>query len=343
MNNTFLILPLLFILFACGSEEESEANKKSSGPTAVEFIVAKYETTDQQITIPGTVLSFEMVELYSEINGRVKKINFQEGQFVQKGAALIQIDTDILQAQRKQLLVDLDLAEKDEKRKKSLYTSKAISAEEYEKSSSQLNSLKAQVELLEVQISKGTIRAPFSGIIGLRSISEGAYVTPSTPITTIAQNNKLKIEFSVAEQYAGKVKKGQKVALQSSNDTTEIIGTIYATQPSVNQNTRMLTVRAELNAQEELFPGSFVNVRYNLGKDNQTILVPTSAIVPVMKGQRVWVMQNGMAKSMDVITGIRTSNQIQLIGSIQPGDTVITTGLLGLRDGSPVTPKSSSK
>lgn len=343
MNKIILALTIVTLITSCGSDEDEQATKKMGAPSAVEYIVAKYETIENEITIPGTVIPFEMVEIYSEINGRIKKVNFQEGQLVQKGAILIQMDTDILQAQRKQYNVDVELAEKDEKRKRSLLDSKAISAEEYERSQSKLYSLKAQIELLDVQISKGTIRAPFSGKVGLRNVSEGAYVTPATRITSIAQNNKIKIEFSVAEQYAGKVRSGQSIYVHSASDTTSILATVYASEPSVNQSTRMLVVRAQLDAKEGLFPGSFVNVTYNLGKDDQSILVPTSAIVPVLKGQKVWVMKNGTAKSVSVQTGIRTENQIQIIGAIEPGDTIITTGLLGLREGANVTPKRAVK
>ena len=343
MNKIILALTIVTLITSCGSDEDEQATQKMGAPSAVEYIVAKYETIENEITIPGTVIPFEMVEIYSEINGRIKKVNFQEGQSVQKGAILIQMDTDILQAQRKQYNVDVELAEKDEKRKKSLLDSKAISTEEYERSQSKLYSLKAQIELLDVQISKGTIRAPFSGKVGLRNVSEGAYVTPATRITSIAQNNKIKIEFSVAEQYAGKVRSGQSIYVHSASDTTSILATVYASEPSVNQSTRMLVVRAQLDAKEGLFPGSFVNVTYNLGKDDQSILVPTSAIVPVLKGQKVWVMKNGTAKSVSVQTGIRTENQIQIIGAIEPGDTIITTGLLGLREGANVTPKRAVK
>lgn len=342
-NINFLLgMTVLLMLTACGSEEETKTEKKS-GPIPVETYVAQTESVEHIIQVPGTVLPFEAVEIYSELNGRVKKIHFKEGQYVQKGAALIQMDTDILQAQRKQLQVELELAEKDERRKKALLTSKAISSEEYERSLSSLNSLQAQVELLDVQISKGTIRAPFSGKVGLRTISEGAYLTPATLITTLAQNDQLKIEFSVAERYAGKVKNGQKITVTTADDTTGQSAEVYASAATINEQSRMLMVRAAMPSSERLFPGSFVNVSYNMGLDTNSILVPNSAIVPVMKGQKIWVLRDGKAVSVAVETGIKTAERTQVFGDVSAGDTVIITGLLGLRDGVSVISKTATK
>lgn len=337
---TYLALALL-MLNACGSDEE-KATAKKGGPVHVETYTLIGESVEHIITVPGTVLPFEAVDIYSETSGRVKKILFREGQHVQQGTALIQIDTDILQAQRKQLAVELDLAQKDERRKKSLLASKAISTEEYERSSSALNSLEAQVDLLDVQISKGTIRAPFSGKIGLRNISEGAYVTPSTLITTLAQDDKVKIEFSVAERYAAKVKSGQQVEITTADDTTRLSAEVYAHAATINDQSRMLVIRATMKASEHLFPGSFVNVRYNMGIDPNSLMVPNAAIVPVMKGQNIWLLRDGKAISVPVQTGIKTAERTQVFGEIREGDTVIITGLLGLRNGVPVIAKATN-
>ena len=331
----------LAVLTSCGGEEEKNIKKGPDGPMAVDYIIAKHESIEQNISIPGTVVPFENVEVFSEISGRIKKIAFKEGSTVQKGAVLLQIDTDILQAQRKQMKVELDLAEKDEARKKSLLASKAISTEVYEQSFSKMEGLKAQIELIDVQISKGTIRAPFTGKIGLRYVSKGAYITPTSKITSIAQNEKVKIEFAVAEQFAPKIKAGQTILVQAANDTNQIEAVVYATEPTVNESTRMLTVRAEVKGTDNLFPGSFVTVNYNLGANDQSIMLPSTALVPVLKGQKVWKMENGTAKGISVATGVRTATDVQIIGDIQPGDTLITSGLLGLREGAAITGKKN--
>ncbi len=336
----FLVLGLLA---SCSGEDETKQQNGQTRAMAVDYVIAHHESIEQVISIPGTVVSFESVELFSEISGRIKKVAFKEGSTVQKGTLLIQIDTDILQAQRKQLTIDLDLAKKDEARKKTLLSSKALSTEEYEQSFSKKESIQAQIELLEVQISKGSIRAPFTGKIGLRYVSEGAYITPATKITSIAQNSKVKIEFAVAEQFAARINSGQSIFVQSTIDTNKIEAHVYATEPAVNESTRMLTVRAEVAGKDVLFPGSFVSVTYNLGANDKSIMIPSTALVPVLKGQKVWKMENGFAKSVSVSSGVRTSTEIQIIGEIQPGDTIITTGLLGLREGAAVTGKNNQK
>lgn len=337
---TLLFVSFTVILTSCGGNEEAPQKKPAS---PVDFIVVSYEEVDNIITVPGTVLPFEMVELYSEINGRVKKITFKEGQFVTKGTALVVIDTDILQAQRKQLSVSLDLAQKDEKRKKALLDSKATSMEEYEKAQSNLANIEAQIALLDVQISKGTIRAPFSGRIGLRNISEGAYINPTTLITTIAQNDMVKIEFSVAERYANRVKTGQQFSISNDDDSLNVNAEVYAFAPTINNETRMLTIRGTAGKSDELYPGSFVNVSYNLGVDKKAIRIPNSSIVPVMKGQQVWVIKKGLATAVPIETGQKSSDKTQVFGEISVGDTIITTGLLGMKAGAPVVTKKSNK
>jgi membrane fusion protein, multidrug efflux system len=323
----------LFFLFACKGGSNTEEKKSDSDFLQVNYVIANHKTINQIINIPGTVLPFESVSLFSEISGRVKKIQFQEGQIVTKGSTIIQIDTDILEAQRKQLQVDFDLASKDEERKKNLLVSKAISLEEYEIVQSKLNNISAQIDLLKVQISKGTITAPFTGKIGLRQISEGAYITPATLIATIAQNDKVKIEFSVAERYANKVRKGQTIQFRKNNEIQYKTATIYAFEPTIELETRMLRVRAEMNADSDVFPGSFAQIAYDLGEEDNCIMIPTSALVPVMKGQKIWIIKNGKAKDIPVELGLRTDTEIQVIGEVNEGDTVITTGLLGLRIG----------
>ena len=338
-NNFFLYIFITALLLSCSSEDNKHISKNEIGQMQVEFTILKGETIDRKITVPGTVLPFEMVELYSEVSGRLEKILFKEGDKVKKGQALIIIDTDILEAQRNQIAVDLELAEKEKQRKKNLYENKAGSFEEFEQAEARVNALNAELHLYDVQIEKGTIRAPFSGQIGLRQVSEGAYITPSTNITTLVQNHRVKIEFSVAQRYAGLVQRNQTIKLNSLGDNIVHTAEIYAFEPTIEANTRMLKVRAEMDADKHVFPGSFVQVDYNLGTIENSILIPSSAMTPVLNGQKIWIMENGKAKPVLVEPGIRTSDRVQIDGDINIGDTLITTGLLGLREGIPVNGK----
>ena len=230
---------LPFVLLACGGgEEATKAGSKGMPKLTVDVVKMTPGSVVRTIAIPGSVIPSEEVQLYSEVSGRVQSISFKEGQTVKKGAVLLQVDTDVLKAQRAQLKVELDLAKKDEARKQILLNAKGISAEEYEKVASQLANIEAQIDLINVQISKATVRAPFSGRIGLRRVSEGAVISPTTLITSIVQENPIKIEFSISERYANSVKAGQTIHFKTDNSTTTYSATVYAFESMVDQGTR---------------------------------------------------------------------------------------------------------
>lgn len=341
MTKKIAIIGLALLFASCSSDDTELAVNKGNAITNVEYFVLQPERKPLSIDAPGTIVANETVTIYSEIAGRVVSISFEEGGYVKKNQLLIQIDTELLQAQRQQLNVDVSLAEKDEARKRTLLESKAISEEVYEQSQSKLEQLKAQINAIDVQISKGQIRAPFSGKIGLRTISEGAYITPSQLITTLTEEGKVKVDFSIPQRYANHVEIGQKVMVYTSGDTVKHVFEIYATQPAINEETRMFGVRAISVEKTSLIPGSFVNLSYNLGEIENALMAPTQAIVPVLNGQNVWKLANGKAQQITVELGIRTPEFIQVIGDLKPGDTIITTGLLGLREGMEVNAKNN--
>ena len=335
---------LAFLLFSCGGKEEKvDLGPANAKPNAVEVFTIKPEDIPRLIEIPGSIIPSEEVQIFSEITGRVRKINFREGQRVSKGALLVQVDTDVLRATRQQLIVQQELAIKDEARKKALLAAKGISTEEYEKSASALASMKAEIALLDVQISKGGIVAPFSGRLGLRRISEGAYISPTTMITSLVQDDHVKVEFSISELYAASVKPGQTIKFTLENSPKEYTGKVYAFEPFVDAGTRMLTVRAELKNDGKLIPGTFVAVEYDLGMESGAMMVPAESVIPVLKGQQVLVVRNGKVEEVPVRVGIRTSDKVQVIGELREGDQVLTSGLLAVRPGMPVTIKTAQK
>lgn len=338
MNKLTLSFYLIsgLVLTACGGKDEIATGKPAMAAPIVDVQVLKPQEIDRKIQIPGTILPSEDVIIFPEISGRVQKIAFQEGQRVSKGALLVVIDTDILKAQRKQVQVEFDLAKKDEARKKKLLLGKGISEEEYEKSASALASIQAQLDLLQVQISKGEIRAPFSGRIGLRRISEGAYITPTSQITSLVADNAVKVEFAIAERYASQVKIGQTISFQLDNGSKTYDGKVYAFESFVDKGTRMLTLRAQLNNDGKLFPGAFVSISYDLGKESGAFMVPSVSIVPVLKGQIVYAARQGKVVEVPVQLGIRTADEVQIIGELQSGDQILTSGLLAVKPGMPV-------
>lgn len=345
IKTLILSLPMLLVL-SCSEDPGLKTNTGAIDYTKVNYYVAQAETFEEIITVPGKTMPFEQVKIFSEINGRVKKIHFEEGSLVKKGQLMVTVDTDILNAERNKLNVDLALAEKDKARKKSLLESEAGTEEAFEQAESKVNSLKAQIQSLDVQIAKGRITAPFTGRAGLREISEGAFITTNDLITVLAQTDKLKVDFAIAQRYAHKVQQGQEVVLRPPSDSiqsTPVKAEVYAMNPVINENTQMLNVRAKIEQSDNIVAGGFVNVDYNIGEVPNSISVPTSAIVSVIDGQIVWVFKNGKATQKKVNIGNRSNKMVQIYGEVQPNDTIVMTGLLGMREGMSIKAKNEIK
>ncbi len=328
------ILGLSYLLFSCGSDNKDIKSPANGNMKAtVEVVEIQPGDVARKISIPGTILPNEEVQVLSEVSGRIQTINFQEGQMVSKGAVLLVVDTDILKAQRAKLKVESDFAQKDEARKKALLDAKGISLEEYEKSASQLANIQAQIDLVNVQISKATLRAPFSGRIGLRRVSEGAFISPTTAVTTIVQENPIKIEFSISENYASIVEIGQTIYYHPDKSNEKYSADVYAYEPQIDVETRMLTIRAKAKNRGKLMAGTFVSIDYDLGKEQNAFMVPTESIIPILKGQKIFVVRNGMVAEVPVEIGLRTAEKVQIIGEVKAGEKVLVTGLLAVRAG----------
>jgi membrane fusion protein (multidrug efflux system) len=333
---TFALLKvnlLLLLLSASCQEEVKQSNSNGQRQLQVDIAVLKGEKIENVIVLPASVLPFEEVVLYAEIPGRIQEIFFQEGDFVKQGSPLVKIDSDILKAKKAQVESNLNFALKEEARSKSLYEVEAGSLETYELAQSKVAALEAEIKAIGVEIEKTIIRAPFSGNIGLRQISPGAYISTSDPIARIAQQDPLKIEFTVSQRYANKVSAGQIIEVKDKNERTVGQAEVYASDPTIESATRSLKVRAKIEKNDALFPGGFVQVAYNLGTMENSFMIPSSAVSPVLSGQQIWIIKNGKASPRIVELGIRTSEKVQIIGDIQAGDTVITSGLLSMREG----------
>lgn len=341
-KHSSLTLAFAFLLTACG-EDKKELQTQKAPTVTVDVVTIKSGEVVRSIAIPGSVIPNEQVDLYSEVAGRIQHIFFKEGQSVNKGAVLVQVDSDILKAQKSQLMVELDLAQKDEMRKKTLYQSKGISLQEYEIAESALANVKARLELLNVQISKATIRAPFSGKVGLRHISEGAFISTTTLITSIVQENPVKIEFSVPEKFAKNVQNGQVIQFKTDGSSQVYSGKVYAFEPRIDEGTRMMTVRASLPNPGGLISGLFVSIDYDMGKEENAFMVPSESIIPVLKGQKLFVVRNGLIEEIPVETGLRTPDKVQVIGNLKEGDQVLISGLLAVRPGMPVKTKIAKR
>lgn len=289
------------------------------------------------LSLSGSIEPNEMINLRSEISGIAEALNFSEGGNVSKGQILVQINDAELRAQLAQATTRNSLAAENERRAKLLLEKEAISQEEYDIASADYRTAESQIQLIEAQLVKTAIRAPFSGTVGLRNISQGSYITPATDIAQLVDISKVKLEFSIPERYAAKVKINASVRFTVQGIADDFTATIYAIEPLVETATRTLRVRAWAdNRESQLIPGTFANVIFPLETMEKGLLVPAEALIPIQNGKKLFVKKNDLAKEVVVETGARTDADVLVVKGINEGDTVLTSGVMSLRDGSPV-------
>lgn len=303
----------------------------------VDGIVVTASDFSNDLEVTGTLEANESVELRSEVSGLVTSINFKEGANVSKGSLLVKINDRDIQAQLQQALTKQQLSATVENRSKQLLEKGAISQEEYDTSLADLQSLKAQTQLIRAQLAKTAIYAPFSGKIGLRSISVGGYITPTTLIATLSNINPLKISFSVPEKYIGQIKPNSEISFTTAGFNKTFTGKVFAIEPGINTQTRTLQIKALVpNPNDELRPGSFAKIKLALSTIKDALLIPNQAIIPVLKGKTVYISKDGKAEQVPVEASTRTADHILITSGLNVGDTVLTTGAMALKPGSPV-------
>ncbi len=313
-------------------------------PVQVNGVVVKPTNFANSLAVSGSVEANEQVQIRSEVQGIVRELSFKEGGNVSKGQILFRIDDSELQAQLTQALTKQKLAKETENRAKLLLQKEAISREEYDVALADLRSLQAQTQLIRAQIAKTRVRAPFSGRIGLRAISAGEYLTPTTVVANLVNINPVKITFSIPEKYSSEVKQGNQIKFTVAGSDKKYSATVYAIEPGINEATRTLQLRARAdNSHGELLPGSFAKVELTLSNIKDAILVPSEAVIPVLKGRKVFVAENGKAKEVMVETGARTNRDVLIQSGIKAGDTVITSGTMSLKADVPVVVQVQAK
>ncbi len=325
---------ILLAFIACDEKKEpkrtTDASKMST--LSVEAMVINPSSLSEGIEVAGNILPFELTEIRSEISGRLTQINFKEGAPVSQNALLVKLFDGDLQAQLKKLQVQLQIAEKTEERQRELLKISGISQQDYDLSLLQVNNIKADIELVQVAISKTEIRAPYAGRMGLRNVSPGAYVTPANIITSISQVNMKKISFSIPEKYSNEITPGMPIGFTIEGKEGEFKATILAAESVIEADTRNLKILATVNdGSNKLVPGTFAKVSLTLAKKNDAVMIPTQCIIPSARAKQVIIYRNGVPVFTNVTTGIRSAETIQVTSGLQPGDTIVTTGLLFVR------------
>lgn len=292
-------------------------------------------TDEFQVT--GSLIPDEEVDLSFETSGQVVEINFKEGTHVKKGQLLAKVNDRQLKAELRRLTVQLKLANDRVDRQRRLLQRDAVSQEAYEQVRTELETLKADIEVVKAQIALTELRAPFDGVIGLRQISVGAYASPTTVVSKLTRIVPLKVEFYVPERYANDMKKGTNLNFTIDGSLDSYPAQVYAKESAVDLDTRTLAVRAiYANPDGKLTPGRYVSITLKKQEINNAIAIPAEAIVPEMGKDKVFLYKSGKAQPVEIVAGLRTEAQVQVLKGLKVGDTLITSGTLQLRTDLPV-------
>ena len=310
----------------------------SRSPLPVNLLIVKHESFTEILPVTGSIEANESVVLKSEVSGKITGIFFNEGQRIAKGTLLIKVYDDDLQAQLAKASANLKLSEDVEARQRQLLEKEGISRQEYDGSFANLQAAQADVALLQSQISKTEIKAPFDGTIGFRKVSPGEYITPGVDIASLVNDNPAKIQFVVPEKYSQMLGRNTVIKYRLEGQYTDRTATVYAVAPTIDQNTRTLQLKALTpNPNGTLIPGAFAKIEVQMQTQNNVVLIPAKSILSESKGQKVYLYRGGKVQPVMVETGTRTNDRVEIVKGIVPGDTVIITGMMQ------ITPRTTVK
>ncbi len=325
---------------ACGSSKKEDPKQgagKQAPPARVDGYIVSPKTLSQDIEVPGSLAPYEETEIHPEVAGRVTAIYFKEGANIGQGGALIKLYDGDLQAQLQKYQTQLKVSEQTAKRYEALLKINGVSQQEYDLYNLSTNNILADMNIMRTSIAKTSIRAPFTGKLGLRMISVGAYVTPATVITTLRKVSQLKLEFTVPEKYSAEMKSGGSLNFTIENSDKSYTAKISATENNITEDTRSLRVRAVVEKPDpSLIAGTFAKVQIKLAENNAALMIPTQAIIPQARNKKVMVIRNGVAAMETVVTGTRDSANVEIVSGLKAGDTVVITGILTVKPGAKV-------
>lgn len=310
---------------------------KSKKKLNVNAVVVKTGTLSDEITVTGILLPDEEVDLSFETSGQVVDIKFNEGTHVKKGQLLAKVNDRKLQAELKRLSAQMKLAKDRVYRQHTLLQHDAVSKEAFEKVTTDLATLEADIEIIKAQIELTELRAPFDGIIGLRQISVGTYATPQTIVSKLTRIVPLKVEFSIPERYSMDINRGTSLNFSIDGVLRTFPAKVYAKESAIDINTHTLTIRAiYANTDGKLTPGRYASINLKKQEIKNAIAIPAEAIVPEMGKDKVFLYKSGKAQPVELKLGLRTENMVQVLKGLNVGDTLITSGTLQLRTDIPV-------
>lgn len=315
-----------------GKSEKKQSGNKSKDNPPVEWTIVKTSILQETISVSGTIKPFEETSLQPEVSGRIVKINLPEGKYVRQGALLVKLFDDDLQAQLHKANTQLKIIEQQQNRQSELLKIAGISQTDYDQTILQLASIKNDIELYSVLIRKTEVKAPFDGTIGLRNISIGAIVTPATVLATIRADKRLKLDFSIPSKYSSEVNVGTKLKFTVQGKDEQYDATVMASEKGIESITNNLRVRAiVMHNHSSLLPGDFAFIELKLKQNDHALMIPSQAIIPQELTKQVIVAKDGKAKFVTITTGVRKETTVEVVKGLEPGDTLITTGILFIK------------
>ncbi len=362
MSIMIIILSIVFggIFWFLGYFKPKMVNQYFSSfqppPATVSSAIAETTSRTPFLESTGNVIAVQEVLVTSEVAGIIQSINFKSGQTVKAGSLLVKLDTSVDKAELKGLIASGKLAEANFKRDKQLIERKAVSSLDYETSIAGLSTAEAKIESQKATISKKSIRAPFSGKLGIRKIDLGEYLQEGTPMVSLQALDQVYVNFSLPEQHFSQVKIGQTAFVNvAAWSDREFSGKITAIDARIKEATRNFTIQVTINNPDHaLLPGMFSEVRLIIGEPRDAVTIPEHAVDPKLYGTSVFVISeatsDGKTSASDdtnakpnlsverryVETGLSLNGHIEITSGINAGEQIVTAGQLKLQNGSRV-------
>lgn len=302
---------------------------------AVEAVPVTIDSVIEDIRAVGTLRANEAVVIAPEIAGRVASIRFREGEAVKAGDVLVELDATMLQAELDKVRSDVALAQANQERALTLAKQGSGTHRARDEAQAAYQAARANLALAEARLDKATLKAPLSGVVGLRTVSAGAYVTPGERLVELVQVDPLKVDFRVPELEVAQLRVGQPILVAADAVPGQSFqGKVYAIDPIVDVNGRAIRLRAQVpNPDGKLSPGFFARIRIVVEQRQDAVLVPESAIFPLGGKTLVYRLVDGRAVQTEVVLGQRRPGQVEVRKGLAAGDTVIRAGQQRLRDG----------
>ena len=340
-RKNYLVL-VAFSIFMLGCSTEAADNKSeasaSSNKLPVDVTVVSYKLHNQEESVAGSILANREVDIASEISKKVNTVHFSDGSTVSKGQLLYKLDDGEIRARLKQTQAELALVKLTETRMSQLLRNESIRQEEYDVAKTKLESLEAVKELLDIELAKTSIHAPFSGLVGISKVQSGSLVSRGSPLVTIQEQGTVKIQFTVSEKYMEYLKYGKTIYFTVANNAEKIPAKISATEAFLDMESRTITVHAVTpNRTGKLRPGMSAKVFFStVAEDSKALALPTEALMPSAGGYSVFVVKNGIAKMTSVSIGNRSESEALITSGLTDGDTVMISNILRTGEGTPV-------